>query len=106
MLTVYQMTLKNHFLTGISSGYDKFSYQNELKSLTTTGFTGDCVGVFCEKEGCNKPGTAFTGTKIFNFSSTKPGVGLVLCARGFDSIKDNIKMETGKSKKFLLLFTS
>ena len=106
MLTVHHMPLKNHFLSGISSEYYKSPCQDKPQPITTLGFTSDCLGVNYEKKDCNKPGTAFTGAEILNFSSTKPGVGLVLCARGFDSIKDNIKMETAKSDKFLQLFTS
>jgi len=83
MLTVHQMPHKNQFLTGISSGYDKISYQNEPQPITTAGFIGDYSFVDYEKKGCKKLGTTFTGAKSLNNSSTKPGVGLVLCARGF-----------------------
>jgi hypothetical protein len=105
MLTVHQMALRNLFLTGISSGYDKNAYQNEPNPITTLGFTGDCVVVGSKKESSNKPVTAFTGTEILNYSSTKPGVGLVPCARGFYSIIDNFEIETARSNKFLQLFT-
>jgi len=106
MLTVHQMPLKNQFLNRISSGYDKISYQNAPKPITTLDFSSDCMFVDYEKEGYNKPGTAFTGTKILNYSSIKPAVGLMHCARGFDSIIFNFEMETAKSNKFLQLFTS
>lgn len=42
MLTVHQMPLKNQFLTGISSGYDKIAYQNELKPFTMLNLTSIC----------------------------------------------------------------
>ena len=106
MFTVHQMLPKNQFLTGISFGYDRISCQNEPQPITTPGFTGDCPFVNSENEGCNMPGTTFTGTEILNYSSTKPGVGLVFYSRGFDSIKDNFEIETGKSNKFLQLFAS
>jgi len=106
MLTVHKMPLKNQFLTGISSGYGKISCQNEPQPITTLGFTGDCLGVSFGKESCNKPGIAFTGAKILNYSSTKPGVGLVLCALDFDSIRPDFEIETAKSNKFLQLFAS
>jgi hypothetical protein len=89
MLTVHQMPLKNQILTGISSGRDKTPNQNESQPITTPGFTGDCLGVDTEKESCNKPGSDFIIAEILNFSSTKPGFGLVLCARGFDSVRSN-----------------
>jgi len=105
MLTVHKMPLKNLFLTGISSRHDKIFYQNEAQPITRLGFTGDCLGVNSEKKGCIKPVAAFTSADILNYSATKLGVGLVLCARVFDSIKDNFEIETGKSNKFLQLFT-
>jgi hypothetical protein len=106
MLTVYHMPPKNQFPTGISSGYYKSPCQDKPQPITTLGFTSDCLGTDYEKEGSYKPGTAFTGAEILNFSSTKPGVGLVLCARGFDSIRPDSEIETTKSDKFLRLFTS
>jgi len=106
MLTVHKMPLKNQFLTGISSGHDKIFYQNEAQPITRLGFTGDCLGVDYDNESSNKPDTAFTGTEILNYTSTKPGDGVVLCARGFDSIRSNFEIETAKSNKFLQVFTS
>ena len=94
MLTVHQMPLNNQFLTGISFGYDKISDQNAPQPITTPGFPGGCHGVNSEKEGSNKPGTAFTGAEILYYSSTKPDVGLVVCARGFDSIRPDYQIET------------
>ncbi len=106
MLTVHQMPLKNQFLTGISSGYNKISYQNEPQSITSPGFTCDCLGVdYCSEIYQQKTVNA-TETKILNFSSTKPGFGLVLCVRGFDTIKPDFEIDTAKSKKFFPLFTS
>ena len=106
MLIVHKMPLKNLFLTGIISGYEKTPNQNEPQPITTAGFIGDCWDVDYEKRGCNKTGTAFTGAEIRNYSSTKPGVGLVLCAMGFDTTRSNFEMKTVKSYKFLQLFTS
>jgi hypothetical protein len=105
MLTVHQMPPKNQFLTGISSGYDKISYQNEPKRIIRLGFTGDCLCVDCCCENYQQKSVTATVTEFLFFSSTKPGVGLVLCARGFGSIKPDFEIETGKSNKFLLLFT-
>ena len=83
MLTVQHISPKNQFLSGISSGFDKTPNQNEPQPITTAGFIGDYSFVDYEKKGCKKLGTTFTGAKSLNNSSTKPGVGLVLCARGF-----------------------
>jgi len=106
MVAVYKVSIQNQFQTGIFLGFDKTSSQNELKSLTTPNFTGDFLYVDYGKEVCNKPGTAFTRTKIHNYSSTKPGVGLVLCAWGFDSIKANFEIEITRNDNLIVIFTS
>lgn len=106
MLTGHQMLLKNRFLTGIGSGYDKILGQTRPKPNTTLCFTGDCLCVGCNSKNYQQKTVTVTGTEILNYSPTKPGVGLVLCAGGFDFDRDNFKMETAKNDKFREIFTS
>lgn len=106
MLTVYQMLLKNRFLNGIGSGIDKTLNHTRPKPNSLLCFTGDCLSFdYCSETYQQKTITP-TGTETLNFSSTKPGVGLVLCARGFDSTKPNFELKTAKSDKFMEIFTS
>jgi hypothetical protein len=106
MLKVHKMPLKNQFLTGISTGYNKILSQNEPKLVNRLGFTGECLCVDCCSENYQRKTFTATRIEIFNFSPTKPGVGLVLCARGFDSNRSNFEIETSKSNKLLKIFTS
>jgi hypothetical protein len=78
MLTVHQMPPKNQFLTGISSVYDKTPNQNEPQPFASLSFSSDCFGVDYGEESCHRINSTFTGTEIFNYSSTKPVVGLLL----------------------------
>jgi len=106
MLTVHQMLLNNRFLTGIGSGNDEILSQNRPKPNTTLSFTGDCLCFDCNGENYHQKTVTAAGTEIFNFSSTKPGVGMVLCARGFDPIRPDYEIETAKKYNFMLIFTS
>jgi len=100
------MLHKNHFLSGISSGYDKISYHDEPQSIIMPGITGECLGFDCCTENYQRKTVTATRTEILFYSSTKPGFGLVVCARGFDSIKSNVEIETAKSNKLLQLLGS
>jgi len=106
MLTVHQMLLNNRFLTGIGSGNDEILSQTRPKPNSLHNFTGDCLCFDCNGENRQQKTVTATGTEFFNFSSTKPMVGLVLCARGFDSIRLDNEIKTTNSNKFLQLFKS
>jgi len=106
MLTVHQMLLNNRFLNGIGSDYDKILGQNRPKPNCTVSFDGDCLCFDCCSESYQQKTVTVTVTEFLNFSSTKPGVGLVLCAGGFDSYSSNFEMKMAKSNKFLQLSTS
>jgi len=71
MLTVHKMPLKNHFLTGISSVYDKTPNQNELQHVTMLSFTGDCVGVVYVIESYRMITCTSGGTEILCKISSK-----------------------------------
>ncbi len=105
MLTVYQMLLKNRFLTGIGSRYDKILNQIRPKPYCTLSFAGDCLWVDCNSENYQWKTVTATRTEILNYSSTKPGVGFVLFARGFDNTNLILKL-MAKSNMYLQLFTS
>jgi hypothetical protein len=105
MLTVHQMLLKNRFLTGIGSGYDKILSQTRPKPNTTLCFAGNFQCVDCCCENYQRKTVTATETQILNFSSTKPEVSLVLFAQGFDSIRPNYEIETAKSDNFMEIFT-
>jgi hypothetical protein len=106
MLTVHQRLLKNQFLTGIGSGYDKILSQNKPKPNSLLNFAGDCLCFDCCCENYQQKTVTATRTEILNFSPAKPGVGLVLCARGFDSIRPDYEIETAKNDNFMEIFTS
>jgi hypothetical protein len=100
------MPLKNQFLTGISSRHNKTSNQNELKPFTSLSFTGDCTVDFLGKESYHRITTNSTGTELVYNISTKGGSKLILCTRDFNSIGFDFEIETAKSNKHLLRFTS
>ena len=106
MLKVHQMLLKNRFLNGIGSGYAKILGQTRPKPNTTLSFTGDCQRFDCCCEIYQQKTVSAAGTEIFNFSSTKPGVGLVRCAWGFNSIRHDYEIVTSKNDNFMEIFTS
>ena len=106
MLKVHQMLLKNRFLTGLDSGYDKIMSQTRQKPNSLFSFTGDCLCFDCNCENYQQKTVTGAGTEIFNYSSTKPGVGLVLCARGLDPNRLNYEIETAKNDSFMEIFTS
>jgi len=100
------MLLKNRFLNGIGSGYDKILGQTRPKPIYTLCFASECQCFECCCENYQqKTGTA-TGTETLNFSSTKPGVGLILCAGGFDAIRPDYEFETAKNDNFMVIFTN
>ncbi len=105
MLTVHQMLLKNRFLTGIGSGYDKITDQNEPKPNCTLSFDSDCLSVYYSNGNHQQKTLNITGAEILNFSSTKPGVGLVNCAWGFDSFRPDYEIETAKNDTYIKIFS-
>ncbi len=101
MLTVHKMPLKNQFLTGISFGYDKISYQNELQPFTS-GYTFDLLG----KESYQRLTTTFAGTGIVYNTMIKPDVEMIPFDGGFDYTRFDFEIETAKSNKFMKIFAS
>jgi len=101
MLKVHKMPLKNHFLTGIGSGYNKTPNQNELQPFTS-GYTFDFLG----KESCRSVTDIFTPTGMLYNTMIKPNVGMIPFDGDFEPIRFNFEIETAKSDKFLLPFTS
>jgi len=85
MLTVLKIPLKNRFLTGIGSRYDKTNKKNEPQPFTNLSFTSDCLFDFLGKESCHKVTDTFAGTGILFNTSKKQDVGLMLCTRDFDA---------------------
>jgi hypothetical protein len=109
MLTVHQMPLKNQILTGISSGYDKISCQNEAQPFANLSFTNDCTFDFLGKESCRKVTYTFTGIGILCNTSKKQDIGLMFCTGDNDATgtrNTNYVYETSKGKNFKLIFTS
>ncbi len=78
MLTVHKMPLKNLFLTGISSVYDKTLNQNELQTFTSLNFEGNCMFDFLGKKSCRRVTETFNRDETIHYSSTNPFVGLLL----------------------------
>ena len=106
MVTVHQMPAKNQFLTGISSGYDKISYQDEPKLNTRLGFTGDWPFDLLGKESCHRMTSTFTGTGILNNTSIKPDTVMIPFDGYFESLRFEFEFETSKSDNFMMIFTS
>jgi len=100
------MSLKNHFLTGISSGFDKTPNQNELKPFTSLSFTGDCTVDFLGKESLRRMISTFTGTGIVYNAMIKPDVEMTPFDGDFEPIRFNFEIETAKSDKFIVIFNS
>ena len=110
MLTVHKMPLKNHCLTGISSGYDKTPNQNEPQPFTSLSFTGDCSFDFLGKESYRRMTDTFNRTGIlFNPSKKKQDIGLMFCTGDFDATgtrNTNFEYGASKSDGFMLIFNS
>jgi len=106
MLKVHQMPLKNQFLTGISSGYDKTPNQNELQPFTSLSFTSDCMFDTLGKESYSSVTSTIAGTGIVYNTMIKPDAEMILFDGGFESVGFNFEIETAKSNKFLWLSTS
>jgi len=58
MLTFHQIKVKNQFVTGIGSGYEKTLSQNELQTITRLGFTSYFRYVDYGKEDCHEENSA------------------------------------------------
>jgi len=58
------MPLKNQFLSGISSTYDKTPKQNELIPSARISFNGDCTFDFLGIDSFRRVSYTFTGTGI------------------------------------------
>jgi len=109
MLTVHKIPLKNRFLTGIGSRYDKTPTQNEPQPFTSLSFTRDCTIGFLGKESCQRMTDNFNRTGILYNTSKKQDIGLMLCTRDFDATRTrNTDFEYGASKSdgFMLIFNS
>jgi hypothetical protein len=106
MLKVHKMPLKNQFLTGISSRYDKTPNQNEPQPFTSHSFTGDCTVDFLGKESRRSMTSAFTGTGILYNTMINPDAEIIPFDRDFDYTRFNFEIETAKNNNFMEIFTS
>ena len=106
MFTVHKMSLKNHFLTGISSGYDKIPNQNELQPFTSISFTNDCTFDFLGKESYQRLTTTFAGTGILYNTMLKPDAEMVPFDGDFESVGFNFDSETSNCKNSIKIFTN
>jgi hypothetical protein len=106
MLTVHKMPLKNLFLTGISSGYDKIPNQNATQPITSLSSTSDCTFDFLGKESCHRVTSTLTGTGILFNPMIKPDAEMIPFDGNIDYTRFNFEIETRKSNKFLQLSDS
>ena len=106
MLKVHQMPLKNHFLTGISSGYAKTPNQNEPQPFTSLSFIGDCTFDFLGKESYIRVTSTIAGTGILYNTMLKPDAEIIPFDVDFGSFKFNYEIETSKSNNFMMIFNS
>jgi hypothetical protein len=89
MLTVHKMPLKNLFLSGIGSGYNKTPNQNKPKPFTSLSITGDCTFDFLRKESCRRVTSTFTGTEILYNTMLKPYAWMIPFDGDFDYTRFN-----------------
>jgi len=101
MLKVHKMPPKNPFLTGICSGRDKTTNQNELQPFTS-GYTFDFLG----KESYQRLTTTFAGTGIVYNAMIKPDAEMILFYGGFESVGFNFEIDAAKINTFLQLSDS
>ena len=106
MLKVHKMPLKNQFLTGIISGYDKTPNQNESQPFTGLSFTENCTFDFLGKESYQKLTTTFAGTGIVYNAMIKPDAEMILFYGGFESVGFNFEIDAAKINTFLQLSDS
>ncbi len=106
MLKIHKMPLKNQFQSRIISAYDKTPNLNDPQPFTGLSFTGDCTVDFLGKERCLMMTSSLAGIAIVDNTIIKTDAAMIPIDGDFESFRFHFEIETAKSNKFRMIFTS